>query len=143
MHVPSIDVLLVEASPIEARRFRILLSEGAGGECRLGYAHTMDEAMKRLSHGRVDVILLDLSGPGAPGEDAVESLLLAAGETPMVVLAEKGDVEAAKRSVERGARDYLLKNHVDSSALLSALRYAVELRRGAAVGHRAAGAHRI
>ena len=131
-HTEPMDVLLLEPSPAEARRLRQLLADEAQGGCRLNYAHDLDTAVKRLAFGRVDAILFDLSGPARSGQAAFEALRSAAKDVPIVVLAEREDEADAKTAVARGAKDYLIKNHMDASALYSALRYAVALRRGAA-----------
>jgi diguanylate cyclase (GGDEF)-like protein len=76
-----------------------------------------------------DVVLLDLGLPDSQGLETVEQMVAAAPEIPIVVLTGINDPELGIEAVQRGAQDYLPKDHFDSNLMIRAIRYAIERHR--------------
>jgi len=86
-------------------------------------------ALTRLAHNGVDVVLLGLNLPDAPGLTAVERLCAEAPLTPVVVMATTDDEATLLAAVRYGAQDALVKGHVDARLIGRALRFALERKR--------------
>jgi two-component system, cell cycle response regulator len=87
-----------------------------------------DEAIARLAEERVDVVLLDLTGPLDVAMDLLVRVRIQVPEIPVVVLVEPGhkgeSVGAA--AVEAGACDSVVKEELSSALLARVLHYAIE-----------------
>jgi len=93
------------------------------------HAERLGEALQRLGQQAFDVILLDLSLPDCSGQETVSRTRAAAPRTPMVVLSGQDNQEVALRALQRGAQDYLIKNHGDGDTIARVIRYSIERER--------------
>lgn len=87
-----------------------------------------DEALVRLAEQRVDVVLLDLTGPFDMAMDILIRARVEVPEVPIVVLVEpghKGDSNGAA-AIEAGACDSVVKEELSSALLARVLHYAIE-----------------
>jgi diguanylate cyclase (GGDEF)-like protein len=129
----SLDVLLVEDNPGDARLVRELLAEDGESHYRLTHVTTVHAAID-LMHAEpcvFDVILLDLSLPDESGLETVRRVV-AGSAAGVVVMTGAADENLGLSALSAGAQDYLIKGQVDSRLLRRALRYAVgrhQLRR--------------
>ncbi|HUU31326.1 MAG TPA: diguanylate cyclase [Phycisphaerae bacterium] len=121
-----INVLLIEDSPGDARLIREFLAENGGGCFHLEWAERLEEGLRHLDAGQVDLVLLDLSLPQSAGLDTLAAVLAHAPRIPTIVLTGLDDEAVAVEAVRRGAQDYLVKGQLDSRLLVRAVRYAVE-----------------
>ncbi|MFP4053301.1 MAG: response regulator [Phycisphaerae bacterium] len=96
---------------------------------RLHHESTLSEALKSLTRGGIDVILLDLGLPDSDGLGTLEAVYSQVPEIPIVVLTGPGDAELAIRAMGNGAEDFLLKDSTDRNTLVRALRYATQRHR--------------
>jgi diguanylate cyclase (GGDEF)-like protein/PAS domain S-box-containing protein len=71
-------------------------------------------------------VLVDLYLPDCQGIETFDQLFAAAPQIPILVLSAAKDEEVAKLAVQRGAQDYLLKNHLDAYLLSKALGSMIE-----------------
>ena len=125
----SCKVLLVERETDEAPTLGEALGRTLDGRMQLETASELSEALKRLSRGGVDVVLLDLALPDSQGMVTFERAYAFAPDVPIVVVADVDDEELAVSTVQAGAQDYLVKDDVPPSLVLRALRYAMERHR--------------
>ena len=121
-----IHILLIEDNPGDARLIREFLAENGGGGFHLEWAERLEEGLRHLDAGHVDLVLLDLSLPQSAGLDTLAVVLGHAPRIPTVVLTALDDVAVAVEAVRRGAQDYLVKSQIDSRLLVRAVRYAIE-----------------
>lgn len=87
-----------------------------------------DEALVRLAEQRVDVVLLDLTGPFDMAMDILIRARVEVPELPIVVLVEpghKGESNGAA-AIEAGACDSVVKEELSSALLARVLHYAIE-----------------
>ena len=122
----SINVLLVEDNPGDARLVKEMLAEVKGSPFSLARAERLDEGMERLDAEKIDVILLDLSLPDSCGFETFNRMMAAAPDIPIVVMSGLDDETMAVRAVREGAQDYLMKGQADANLLARAIRYAIE-----------------
>ena len=74
-------------------------------------------------------MLLDLLLPDVPGLAAVNELLRAAPEPPVLVLSGVDDERLALEAVRNGAQDYLIKGRSDAGLVRRSIRHAIERQR--------------
>ncbi|MBF0125193.1 MAG: response regulator [Magnetococcales bacterium] len=91
-------------------------------------ATRLDEALVHLSREKFDAVVLDLNLPDSSGMATFNSIYGRFPDTPTVVLSGMDDEQQAVRAVRHGAQDYLIKNRVDQTDLIHAVRYAIERR---------------
>ena len=129
MNAKSINILLVEDNPGDARLVRELLTEGGGKQFVLLTADRLESALAVLEKRDVTAILLDLQLPDSAGLETLHTIHAAALGVPIVVLSNLADESLAVKSVQHGAQDFLVKDHVNSHLLMRSLRYAIERKR--------------
>jgi two-component system sensor histidine kinase/response regulator len=123
-------VLLVEDNPGDARLIRESLAETAGDPFDLETADRLATALRRLSAGGIDAILLDLALPDSKGQETFDKAKAQAPTVPIIVLTGLGDEAMALQMVKGGAQDYVAKIDLNGSLLSRAIRYAIERERG-------------
>ncbi len=87
-----------------------------------------DEALVRLAEQRVDVVLLDLTGPFDLAMDILIRARVEVPEVPIVVLVDpghRGESNGAA-AIEAGACDSVVKEELSSALLARVLHYAIE-----------------
>lgn len=89
-------------------------------------ASRLSDALEIARGTPLDVVLLDLALPDAPGVEAVHQLRNAAPRVPIVILSSVEDETVATEAMQAGAQDYLVKGRADEISLRRALRYAIE-----------------
>jgi len=113
-HPEIISVLLVEDNAADARLIGALLDETSTPAFELIHVTQLSHIQEAITRKRFDVILLDLSLPDAYGLDTVMRTHSMSPNTPIVVMSNMGDEEAAVKAVQMGAQDYLFKGSVDT-----------------------------
>jgi len=122
----DINVLLVAADPGDVRAVEAALSRGGDVSFRLRCVSQLPQDLESLGDGGTTVVLLDLHLPDVKGIGALDRLLAAAPQVPVLVFCGAGDEDLARQAVRRGAQDYLLKTHLDSYSLPRALRNVID-----------------
>ena len=133
--VEQFKVLLVEDSAADAERVRLALSETRGamgvrqGLFTVTSVDHLAPALQLLSREDFGVVLLDLGLPDCDGLETLARVRAAAPDVPVVVLAGLDDDGQALGAIQRGAQDYLAKDHFDARLLRRTLRHAMERKR--------------
>jgi PAS domain S-box-containing protein len=127
--VQPITVLLVEDNPGDARLILELLGEVQAQAFDLERVDRLDDALARLAHAAVDVVLLDLGLPDSQGIDTFVRARRGAPNKPIVVISGLDDERLALEAVRFGAQDYLVKGRIEGQLLARVLRYAIERKR--------------
>jgi phosphoserine phosphatase RsbU/P len=123
-----IKVLLVEDNPGDALLLRETLAD-TNAAIEWTHEQKLAGALSRLSQGRFDVVLLDLSLPDSHGIDTFHKVRKRAPEAPVVMLTGLDDETTAAEAMSQGAQDYLVKGETNGHALLRSMRYAIERTR--------------
>ncbi len=104
---------------------------GSSGPLRIDWVRRCSKGLERLNgKGKqkyaIDAVIVDLFLPDSQGIETFDRLFNAAPDIPILILSTPQDEDVAKLAVQRGAQDYLLKNHLDSYILSKALRSMIE-----------------
>jgi diguanylate cyclase (GGDEF)-like protein/PAS domain S-box-containing protein len=124
----TIDVLLVEDNPGDARLIREMLNEADDAEWRLVHVDRLDSAIELLSSKHFDVCLLDLNLPDSRAQQTLNQLYMFF-QLPILVLTGLDDKAMGLAALKNGAQDYLVKTNLESTSLARAIRYALERNR--------------
>src|SRR5579871_699440 len=124
-----IKVLLIEDNPGDARLIELMLREADGESFELRRTERLEDGLRELGNGEIDVVLSDLSLPDSQGMETFRRLHSRAPHCPIIVLSGLNDATLALNAVHYGAQDYLIKGQVDGQLLARAMRYAIERKR--------------
>jgi serine phosphatase RsbU (regulator of sigma subunit) len=136
--VDNAEILLVEDDAGDALLVEELLADAEGSFSPV-WVTTVAEAERRVTASTL-CILLDLGLPDCEGLEGLRRTLLIAGRIPVIVLTGRIDRDLGEAAVSEGAQDYLVKGTVSGEALVRAIRYAVERRKGQETARRLADA---
>src|SRR6266550_3999258 len=100
-------VLLVEDNPGDARLIRESLVDSNGDAFDLETADRLATALRRLSAGGIDAVLLDLALPDSKGQNTFDKAKAQAPTVPIIVLTGLGDEALALKMVREGAKQEL------------------------------------
>ncbi|MEO5338048.1 MAG: response regulator [Magnetospirillum sp. WYHS-4] len=122
----TIRVLLVEDNPSDARLVEMMLTEKPDSAFLVDRVARLSDAVRLIGEKSFDVVLLDLGLPDSSGLETASAMVEAAPSLPIVVLTGLDDEEIGMEAVRRGVQDYLVKDHIDSSLVRRAARYAID-----------------
>jgi diguanylate cyclase (GGDEF)-like protein/PAS domain S-box-containing protein len=92
------------------------------GEC----VKTLAEGIRRSRGKEFWAIFLNLSLPDSQGVETFDKLALAVPGVPTLIIAGAKDVGVALEALRRGAKDYLLEDHLDRESFVRAVRNMAE-----------------
>lgn len=119
-------VLLIEDNEDDVYLIREILADRKEARFDVESVDRLDQGLKHLVEGRIDIVLLDLSLPDSHGLGTFEKTHAAGKDLPIIVLTGLDDEGVAMQAMRAGAQDYLVKNRMDGDLLVRAIRYAVE-----------------
>ena len=109
----SVRILIADDHALFRKGLTLLLSQLYPNAQVVGAADA-DEAFTLLSgDAPFDLLLLDLSMPGMPGIGGIKRFVTSAPQTPVVILSAYCDAASVIRSIDMGARGYILKSATD------------------------------
>lgn len=119
-------VLLVAGQSTDASLIQGALANSADTAFRVETVTQLAAALDRLSRDIFEVILLDLALADSAGLDTFDQVYKAAPNSLILVLSSDQDEATARTAVQRGAYDFLVKNHIDAHWLPRTLHYLIE-----------------
>lgn len=122
-------ILVVEDNPGDFFLLQERLAETSIKVSEISCAETMAKATALLKKNTYDIVLLDLSLPDASGADTFLQVKPLLPDTPVIVLSGMSDLKLALQTIQEGAQDYLLKDHLNPSSLDKAIYYSIERMR--------------
>jgi diguanylate cyclase len=123
---PPLRILLVEDDPAYAELTRAMLRTTSAASVTLDHTTSVHAAVDKLAEGSYDIVLLDLGLPDAQELEALNSVVSAAPDLPLVILTGMENEVMALQAVKDGAQDYLIKGQATPELLMRAMRYAIE-----------------
>jgi two-component system, cell cycle sensor histidine kinase and response regulator CckA len=120
-------LLIVEDQPDFAALVTAML-RNADRAWDISQSQRVAEALDHLAGGGIEAVLLDLRLPDASGFDAVDRVVGAFPDVPVVVMTSY-DRTMAVEALSRGAQDYIVKEDLSPELLSRSLSYAVSRKR--------------
>jgi two-component system cell cycle response regulator len=111
----QITILSVEGSDDDFRMISDIFEDD--NRIVLQRAKGIEEAMRVLGQGQIDMIFLDYFLPDGNGLDFLRAMEKGEIEIPTVVITGKGDEIIATQMIQAGAYDYLTKDNVSAKSL--------------------------
>lgn len=122
-----LDTLLVLAhEPITAKLIKELVGDEMARE--VISIDNPGTAMGVVNNNAIDAVIMDGGFPGSVGKTGVETFRAVMPETPIITLVNVDAEEAGALSIDQGADDFLLLDHVNSLNLGRALTAALRRR---------------
>lgn len=112
-------LLLVEGDIADATKVMEALTKP--DQPHIEWVQSLADGLQRLKQHGITAILLNLFLPDGRGIDTFDKVCAAAGNIPILVLCGANNESIGKLAVERGAHDFLLKDHLDSYSLTRAV----------------------
>ncbi len=123
-------VLLVADRPADVKLIRAMLDTvRAALNLVVSDVPALGPALEKLAREAPDVILLDFAAPGADGLAGIDRIRQVAPGVPVILLTDTGDQCSLAMAFQRGARDLLMKDHLDANLLARSVQHAAERRR--------------
>jgi len=122
-------ILLVENSPIVAELIRDALAKAPQPGFNVVRVAQPNEAVRWLSEGGIDAVLLDLELPDSNGIDTLAQISKVAPETPVVVLTSSDDPSLVTSLLHLGMQNYLIKTEIRPGTLAGMLVCSIEHKR--------------
>lgn len=129
MENSKIKVLLAEDNPGGTPFWEQILSEVRDAEIEFIHIEQLSSDAKRVESKPPDIILLDLSLPGAGGLEVFNSVYNMAPNVPIIVVTRIEDPKLALQAALGGAQDCLVKSDISSFLLSRSMRYAIGRQR--------------
>jgi diguanylate cyclase (GGDEF)-like protein len=126
-------VLLIEPQVCEAARILEELGSATAERFRVEWVTELSTGIERLRDGGVGAVVFDLTSPDSHGVETFDKLFQAAPRVPILILTGADAEEMARKAVQRGARDYLVKNQADGDRLRRTVRTMMDRRAAAAM----------
>jgi len=130
MNGEKVNILLVDDDSQDRRLVKVILGRSyRPGQYGVETAGTLSDAVKCLTHGAYDIVLLDLNLPDSRGIDTVQRAREVNPDVSIVVLTGLDDEETGLEAIRKGAEDYLVKGNSLEHVLVRTIRYSLERRR--------------
>ncbi len=150
---PTLNLLLVEDNPGDARLIREMIASSAGwdrrlegiadlvpdvgpegsgdrpGEATVERVDRLEAGLDALDADHVDIVLLDLNLPDSRGLDTLDAVVEHAPDVPVVVLTGMADQNLGLRALDHGAQEYLVKDEVNGDMLVRTVFHAIQRQR--------------
>ena len=115
----NIKILLIEDNSGDAYLIEEYLKESANFSYEIESVRTLNEALDVLKKQLFDVILLDIVLPDSDGVSTFFRIRNQNPLIPIIVLTELVDEAIGSYSVEKGAKDFLVKGQAEGRLLRS------------------------
>ena len=122
-------VLLIEDNPGDARLIREMIAEDPEAPFELHFAERLALGLDFLASKPASVVLLDLSLPDSLGLETFAKVYAHSPGVPIIVLTGTDDKTVARKAVQGGAQDFLVKGKLDRELLVRAMQYSIERKR--------------
>ena len=138
----DIRVLVVDDDPIAITAHAAYVRRVPGFEVA-GTAATGGEALRRLAHGGIDLVLLDLNLPDIPGMEVCRAIRAAGRRIDVIAVTSARDLASVRIAVSQGVLQYVLKPFVFATLRERLEKYASYRTELAQAGLTVAGQHQV
>ncbi|WP_462409409.1 response regulator transcription factor [Neobacillus sp. Marseille-QA0830] len=112
-------LLIVDDEPYTVDGLYFMISDYAGFDFELYTAYSADEAIQRLLHTKMDIVISDIKMPGMDGLELQRWISNRWPGCKVIFLTGFGDIQYAQAAIRLGCCDYILKTEGDESIIKS------------------------
>lgn len=121
-----IRILLIEDNPGDSRLIQEMLNDADNFNFKLSIAENLVTGFLSFEESEIDIVLLDLSLPDSSGFQTIIRTREKTINIPIIVLTSLKDETFARKAVQAGAQDYIIKDQIESNSLVRSIYYAIE-----------------
>jgi len=121
-----IRILLIEDNPGDSRLIQEMLNDADNFNFKLSIAENLVTGFLSFEESEIDIVLLDLSLPDSYGFQTIIRTREKTINIPIIVLTSLKDETFARKAVQAGAQDYIIKDQIESNSLVRSIYYAIE-----------------
>ncbi|HNB52590.1 MAG TPA: response regulator, partial [Anaerolineales bacterium] len=118
------QILIVDDEYLEGELISTFLAHI--GPFKTTMASSIQDLWQTLAHAQFDIILMDYRLPDGTGLDALTELTARGHRLPVIMLTGQGDERIAAQSIQKGARDYLVKGNDILTSLPARIEKAIQ-----------------
>jgi signal transduction histidine kinase len=123
------NFLVVEDSKLDREICELLLNESQPSRPDIHFAADCAEAIAQVKqYAPLDCVLLDYNLPDGKGIDIIKEIHSISPSTPVIMMTGESDIRTAKKCLQYGADDYLIKGEFSASMLNRSIEYAIGRR---------------
>ena len=122
----NVRILLIEDNPGDIRLIKEYLKMLVDFKHFFESVSSLSEGFLAIEENEYDVILLDLTLPDSQGLDTILQLKEKVKNIPIVILTGLNDERIARKAIQMGVQDYLIKGQIDSNPLVRSINYAID-----------------
>ena len=126
MNPRLLHVLLIIADAQDEADIRQKLGEARNNSFAVRAVASLSEALQQTANNSFDVFLIDVAVPDSDGVRGLQRLVVAAKNSPIIILTSVQDAIQAIEVVRAGADDYVVKSRMNYAAYERVLSYAIE-----------------
>jgi diguanylate cyclase (GGDEF)-like protein/PAS domain S-box-containing protein len=115
-------LLLIDSDTSHANVFANAVFNALGGPFKAEWATTLAEGIERLRRNNIWATFVNLTLPDSQGLGTFNKLSSAVPGMPTLVIGGAEDEGVALEALQRGAKDYLLEDHLDKYSFVRAIR---------------------
>jgi PAS domain S-box-containing protein len=125
-----VRILLVEDNPGDARLMIELFKDSRSPKNLVSTVSTLEGALRALSEGGFDLIILDLNLPDSSDLETLKGIIEVTNHAiPVIVLTGVNDDDMGLSAIECGADDYMVKRDVNRLQIMRSIRYTLERKK--------------
>lgn len=125
----KVEVLLVEDGKDYASLLRTVLARETRTKFHVDWVKTLADAVRHAHKKHVDVAILDLNLPDCSGVETVSRFCSQVPNVPVMVVSGTDDEPVVFDALQKGAKEYLVKDPATVQLLPRAIRYVIERSR--------------
>ena len=126
MNRRSFQILAIEEDPLSAGLLKGWLLREKAYNFQLVWRSSLKQGLAVLEDGAIDLIILDLSLPDSTKDQTLNKIERLSESLPVIIFSATEDMELAREAVERGAQEFFLKGHIDSTLLCRSIILAID-----------------
>ncbi len=118
-------ILLVEQNPVELKLLQELLQDPQQRNIDICALSTLHDAIEKIQQQSFDIALIDAVSRDVQHLGLFHAIKAKAEDLPVIILLETLDQNLLRQAMDEGVQDYMFKQEVDSSNLLTTIRHVV------------------
>jgi len=123
------DILYVEDDMADAALLCSNFKQSDTQKYRITHSATFKDALDKLKAEKFGAVLLDLNLPDGKGLNAIDDIRRINPDLPVVIITGLDDEITAVQALERGAQEYIVKNHINNDIIRRILQSSILRKR--------------